>query len=142
MASLIDSLSGTRGIIGDTLHPNIPLKIAMAFGQYLGDGPVIVGGDTRVSHEMVKNLVISGLVSVGKDIIDIGKVPTPTVQQMIRYYEAAGGIVITASHNPIMWNGLKLMNSSGSFLDDTEYQQYQAIREKQEDNLEIGRAHV
>ena len=115
MKSLIMSLSGTRAIIGESFHPEIALKMGMAFGSFLGKGPVIVGGDTRVSHEMVKNAVISGLLSVGTDIIDIGKVLTPTVQQAIKKHNAKGGIVITASHNPIMWNGMKLMNETGSF---------------------------
>ncbi|MFC1770710.1 phosphoglucosamine mutase [Candidatus Margulisiibacteriota bacterium] len=127
MKSLIESLSGTRGIIGENLHPKIGLNMATAFGTLVGKGPVIVGGDTRVSYEMLKNTVISGLISVGTDVIDIGKVPTPTVQQMIIHHKAAGGMVITASHNPVMWNGIKLMNKTGSFLDDTEYEKYLKI---------------
>jgi len=124
MSKLIMSLSGMRGIIGDSLHPQIPLEMAMAFGTFIGKSPIIVGGDTRVSHDIIKNLVISGLTSVGIDVIDIGKVTTPTVQQLIRHHNAAGGIVITASHNPIMWNGLKLMNKDGSFLTPNEYNAY------------------
>ena len=121
MSKLIMSMSGIRGVIGDTLDPSIAMKVGKSFGAYVGKGPVIVGGDTRVSHEMVKAAVISGLVAVRTDVIDIGKVPTPTVQQMIQYYNAGGGIVVTASHNPIMWNGLKLMNGKGSFLEEAEY---------------------
>ena len=124
MSKLIMSMSGIRGVIGDTLDPSIAMKVGKSFGAYVGKGPVIVGGDTRVSHEMVKSAVISGLVAVGTDVIDIGKVPTPTVQQMIQYYNAGGGIVVTASHNPIMWNGLKLMNGKGSFLEEAEYNDY------------------
>jgi phosphomannomutase len=127
MKPLIESLSGTRGIIGENLHPNVALNMATAFGSFLGKGTVILGGDTRVSYEMLKGAVISGLTSVGMNVIDIGKVPTPTVQQMIRHYNADGGIVITASHNPIMWNGIKLMNKTGSFLDDSEYEEYRKI---------------
>ena len=119
--NLIMSLSGIRAIVGDTLDPQIALDIGMAFGMQCGKGPVILGGDTRVSHDLVKGALISGLVSVGTDVIYIGKVTTPTVQQMIRHYGAKGGLVITASHNPIMWNGIKVMNETGSFLDDTEY---------------------
>ncbi len=115
------SQSGTRGVVGQTLTPHVVLKTVQAFGSYLGKGPVIVGGDTRTSHEMIKGAVISGLMSIGIDVIDIGKVPTPTVQQMIRHHKATGGIVITASHNPIVWNGLKLMNASGSFMNVAEY---------------------
>lgn len=127
MADLIMSMSGVRGIVGENLHPEIALKMGMAFGCALGKGPIIVGGDTRTSHLMVKHAVISGLMSVGTDVIDIGKVPTPTVQQMIRHYAAQGGMVITASHNPIQWNGIKLMNSSGSFLEQDQYDQFMEI---------------
>ncbi|MFC1616970.1 phosphoglucosamine mutase [Candidatus Margulisiibacteriota bacterium] len=124
MKPLIMTMSGTRGIIGENLYPNIAVNIAAAFGSYVKKGPVIVGGDTRVSYEMLKNAVISGLIAVGIDVIDIGKVPTPTVQHLIKHYNAQGGIVITASHNPIMWNGIKLMNKTGSFLDEAEYAEY------------------
>lgn len=124
MKPLIMSMSGMRGLIGENLHPQVALNMAMAFGAYLKKGPVIVGGDTRVSYDMLHNAVISGLIAVGIDVIDIGKVPTPTVQHLIRYHNAAGGIVITASHNPIMWNGIKLMNGTGAFLDTAEYDQY------------------
>ena len=109
MKPLMMTHSGTRGIIGENLPPEIAVKIAKAFGAYLGKGPVVVGGDTRTSHDMLKWAVLSGLTAVGTDVIDIGKVPTPTVQQMIRRHKAAGGVVITASHNPIIWNGIKLM---------------------------------
>ncbi len=121
---LIMTTSGTRGIVGDNLSPDTALLIAKAFGNYLKKGTVIVGGDTRTSHEMYKSAVIAGLTSVGLDVIDIGKVPTPTVQQLIRHYQAQGGIVITASHNPIIWNGIKLMNGSGSFLNQAEFDEF------------------
>ena len=127
--SLIMSLSGTRAIIGESFHPNIALEIGMAFGTLLGKGPVIVGGDTRVSHEMIKSAVISGLLSVGTDVIDIGKVTTPTVQQLIKLHNARGGMVITASHNPIQWNGVKLMNHTGSFLDANEHTSFMNLYE-------------
>jgi phosphomannomutase len=127
MKPLVVSMSGTRGIIGENLHPDVALKTAMAFGTYLKKGPVILGGDTRVSYLMLKNSIISGLLAVGIDVIDIGQVPTPTVQQLIKTHNAAGGIVITASHNPIMWNGIKLMSSSASFMNPQEYENYQKV---------------
>ncbi len=131
MNQLIMSTSGTRGVIGTTLHPDIALKMGMAYGTMVGKGPVIVGGDTRTSHTMIKSAVISGLTSVGTDVIDIGKVPTPTVQQMIRHFKAAGGLVITASHNPVIWNGIKMMNGSGSFLEDDQYKQFMSLYENE-----------
>jgi phosphomannomutase len=121
MSSLMVSSSGIRGIVGDSLTPEIALKVATSFGKFIGSGTVILGGDTRVSHEMVLNIVQGALLSVGISVINIGKVTTPTVQQMIGLHNADGGIVITASHNPIMWNGIKLMNRSGSFLTKDEF---------------------
>ncbi|MCP4050216.1 MAG: phosphoglucosamine mutase [bacterium] len=136
MKPLIESMSGTRGIIGENLSPEVVLKIAKAFGTYTGRGStVIVGGDTRVSYDMIKKAAVSGLLAVGINIIDTGQVPTPTVQQMIRHYNADGGLVITASHNPVMWNGIKLMNESGSFLNDSEYQDYRKIYESNQYQL-------
>jgi phosphomannomutase len=117
--------SGTRGLIGSTLTPELALKIGQSFGTYIQSGTVIVGGDTRTSYEMLNNAIISGLISVGINVIDIGKVPTPTVQHLIRHHKADGGIVITASHNPIEWNGIKLMNRTGSFLDTEEYEVFE-----------------
>lgn len=122
MSSLIMSISGMRAIVGDTMDPQLALEMGKAFGTYIGKGPVVVGGDTRVSYQMVKNAVVSGLVSVGTDVIDVGHVLTPTVQQMIRHFKAKGGMVISASHNPIQWNGIKLMNEEGSFLTPEEYE--------------------
>lgn len=127
VARLIESLSGFRGIIGDSLTPEVALKIAKGYGTFLGKGPVIVGGDTRVSYTMIKNCVVSGLLAVGIDVIDIGQVTTPTVQQMIKHHNATGGMVITASHNPIPYNGIKLMDGSGSFITQDEYDRFYAL---------------
>ncbi|MFC1752043.1 phosphoglucosamine mutase [Thermoproteota archaeon] len=121
MKSLMMAVTGIRGIIGETLTPDLALKAGKAFGTLIGKGPVILGGDTRISYLMVKQALVSGLMSVGTDIMDIGQVPTPTVQQMIRYHRAQGGVVITASHNPIMWNGIKLMNHEGSFINEQDF---------------------
>lgn len=122
MTPLMMTTSGTRGVIGDTMTPQVATKIAQAFGTYIGKGPVIVGGDTRVSYDMLNGAVLAGLISVGTDVINIGQCLTPTVQQMIRKFNAAGGVVITASHNPIQWNGIKLMNNTGSFMVQSEFE--------------------
>ena len=119
--TLISSLSGFRGIVGDSLTPEVTTNIGLGYGQWIGSGTIIVGGDTRTSHHMVSSNIQSSLLSIGLDVLDIGFVPTPTVQQMIRKYNAAGGIVITASHNPVEWNGIKLMNSSGSFVEQADF---------------------
>jgi len=135
MSALIMSMSGMRGVVGDTLDPHLSMNMALAFGQYVGKGPVIVGGDTRVSYHIVQKAVISGLLAAGTDVIDVGHVLTPTVQQMIRHFDAKGGLVISASHNPIQWNGIKVMNESGSFLTPEEYDNYMAIYNKNEPAL-------
>lgn len=130
MKTLITSISGTRGIVGETLTPELALQTGIAFGQFISSGTVIIGGDTRTSHDTIKSACISGLLSVGIDVIDIGRVPTPTVQQMIRHFKADGGMVITASHNPIIWNGIKLMSKNGSFLSNDEYDAYISFSKK------------
>ena len=132
---LIESISGTRGIIGDNWDPRIATEIGLAFGTYIGQGPIIIGGDTRTSHDLLKSAVISGLLATGIDVIDIGRVLTPTVQQMIKKFNAKAGIVITASHNPVIWNGVKLMNGTGSFLTETEFKNYQTLRNSQSFSL-------
>ncbi|RAP32242.1 phosphoglucosamine mutase [Candidatus Marinamargulisbacteria bacterium SCGC AG-410-N11] len=135
MSKLIMSMSGVRGIVGESLTPEIVQNIALAFGTYVGKGPIILGGDTRPSYDMIHSTVVGALLSVGIDIIDIGQVPTPTVQQMIKFYKAKGGIVITASHNPIIWNGIKLMSGLGSFLNEEEHRDFMEVYDKQLFNL-------
>lgn len=120
MSTLMVSISGVRGIVGEGLTPEVVMNFAMAYGTFAKNGKVVVGRDPRVSGEMVKNAVVAGLLSVGCDIIDIGVCPTPTTQIAVEKLHAAGGIMITASHNPIMWNGLKLLDSSGLFLDSEQ----------------------
>ncbi len=117
MSKLMVSVSGIRGVVGDTLTPENLVQFVAAYGQWLGGGPVVVGRDSRVTGEMVENVVVGTLQAVGCDVIKIGIVPTPTVQIAIEKLGTAGGIAVTASHNPIQWNALKLMNSTGMFLD-------------------------
>ena len=136
MTSLIMSMSGMRAIAGDSLDPHLALDMAMAYGTFIGKGPVILGGDTRVTYDMVEKAVISGLLAVGTDVINVGRVLTPTVQQMIGHYKAKGGLVISASHNPIQWNGIKVMNGDGSFLTPDEFKRYMDIFNKKEFTLQ------
>ncbi len=120
MANLMISISGIRGIVGDGLTPQVVLNYAQAFGTYLGGGKVVVGRDSRVTGPMVKHAVLSGLLAAGCDVVEIGVCPTPTVQIAVEKLEARGGIAITASHNPIEWNALKMIDASGMFLDETQ----------------------
>src|SRR5512137_3193344 len=98
--SLKISISGVRGVIGDSLTPDLLTRFSQAFGTYMGQGRIVVGRDTRTSGEMVRQAVVSGLLSSGCRIVDAGVCPTPTVQLLVRKLRAAGGIAITASHNP------------------------------------------
>ncbi len=116
MSRLMVSVSGIRGEVGSTLTPQVISKYTLAFGSWLEGGTVIVGRDSRVSGPFVADIVKGCLLACGCTVIDIGIVPTPTVQMAIEHHHADGGIAITASHNPIQWNGLKFMDGNGRFL--------------------------
>ena len=119
--SLMLSISGIRGIIGESLTPEIICKYVSSFSglqKSKNKGKtIILGYDTRPAVEWIKNCTVGSLLSCGIEIIDIGVVPTPTVQLIVQNFQAAGGIVITASHNPQEWCGLKFIEYNGIFLD-------------------------
>jgi phosphomannomutase len=122
---LMVSVSGVRGRVGEALTPEIMAKFAAGFGAWAlarngGKATIVVGRDSRVSGPMFHPVVLSALQSVGCNVIDIGMVPTPTVQLAVEHHHAAGGLAITASHNPIEWNALKFIGPSGLFLDGAE----------------------
>ncbi len=110
------SISGVRGVIGESLTPGLLTRFAQAFGTYVGARTIVIGRDPRTSGEMVKQAVIAGLLSSGCRILDIGMCPVPTIQLMVNHYRAYGGIAITASHNPAEWNALKFIGRNGFFL--------------------------
>ncbi|MBL8171019.1 MAG: phosphoglucosamine mutase [Acidobacteria bacterium] len=110
------SISGVRGVIGQSLTPTLLTRFAQAFGTYVGSGTIVIGRDTRTSGEMVRQAVIAGLLSSGCRVIDLDVCPVPTVQLLVRQRKASGGIAITASHNPAEWNALKFVNAEGLFL--------------------------
>jgi phosphomannomutase len=115
--SLKISISGVRGIVGESLTPILLTRFAGAFGSYCGGGPILVGRDTRRSGEMAQQAVVAGLLAAGCDVLDAGIVPTPTVQYNVALQPACrGGIILTASHNPEPWNALKLVGADGRFL--------------------------
>ena len=118
---LMVSVSGVRGRVGDPLTPELITGIAAAFGAFLrheGDlGPVYVGRDSRTSGPMFQRAVVAGLQSVGCPVTELGVVPTPTVLLAVKESDAAGGLCVTASHNPAEWNALKLVDGQGTFLD-------------------------
>ncbi|MGE5400313.1 MAG: phosphoglucosamine mutase [Ignavibacteriales bacterium] len=120
MPTLMVSISGIRGIIGDGLEPEVLVKYTSAYADFCGKGKIVIGRDARISGEMVKNIVAGTLIAKGNDVIDIGICPTPTVQYTVKNLMAAGGIAISASHNPNEWNALKLLNNTGQFMTPEE----------------------
>jgi phosphomannomutase len=125
-ADLMVSVSGVRGRVGEGLTPEVMARFASAFGAYVRERSgkarprVILARDTRTSGEMFVRIVAGSLQSVGCDVVEIGIAPTPTALFNIRSLDADGGIVVTASHNPVEWNALKLAGPEGMFLDGDE----------------------
>ena len=126
--SLIKSISGIRGTIGgkqgENLTPIDIVKFTAAFGKMItadkDNKKIVVGRDARMSGEMVNNLVIGTLQSIGVDVVDLGLSTTPTVEIAVPKSNASGGIILTASHNPGQWNALKLLNEQGEFINDLQ----------------------
>lgn len=126
--ALIKSISGIRGTIGgkpgEGLTPLDVVKFTSAYGSWVirqtQNPKVVIGRDARISGEMVSKLVSSTLQGLGIDVIDLGLSTTPTVELAVPLEKAGGGIILTASHNPIQWNALKLLNDKGEFISDLE----------------------
>ncbi len=116
MGTLMVSVSGIRGIVGDGLDPETIVKYTSAYADFIGNGKVVIGRDARITGEMVQSLVTGTLLAKGLDVVEIGICPTPTVQYTVKNLKAAGGIAISASHNPNQWNALKLLNNTGQFM--------------------------
>ncbi len=123
------SISGVRGLVGKDLTPEVVATYAAAFGQLVrGEGPaVVVARDSRTSGAMFADAVRAGLNSVGTGVIECGLIPTPTAQLAVEHHRAAGGIIITASHNPVEWNALKFVGADGLFLDRARVEQLFAL---------------
>jgi phosphomannomutase len=123
---LMVSVSGVRGRVGEALTPEIVAKFASGFGAWAkqragGEAArIVVGRDSRVSGPMFQPVVMAALQSVGCGVMDVGMAPTPTIQLAVEHHHAAGGLAITASHNPVEWNALKFIAASGLFLDGAE----------------------
>jgi phosphomannomutase len=121
--SLMVSISGIRGIFGTDLTPQNLELYASAYGTWLGGGTVVLGRDSRVTGELCEHIVTAALQATGCNVIQLGIVPTPTVAMGVLRHKAAGGIIISASHNPAEWNALKLLNARSEFLDAGEGQE-------------------
>ncbi|MEP7346206.1 MAG: phosphoglucosamine mutase [Gemmatimonadaceae bacterium] len=121
---LMVSVSGIRGRIGSGLTPEVVARYAAGFGAWSlarsTSRDVVIGRDSRVSGPMMNRVVTGALQAAGANVIDIGMAPTPTVQLAVEEHHAAGGLAISASHNPIEWNALKFIGSAGLFLDPDE----------------------
>jgi phosphomannomutase len=113
------SVSGIRGVVGEALTADVVSHYAARLGTWLPPGPVVFGRDSRPSGPALRPAVLAALVGVGREVIDLGIVPTPTVQVEVERRHAAGGIALTASHNPVEWNALKLIGGDGRFLTAT-----------------------
>ncbi|MGD9776762.1 MAG: phosphoglucosamine mutase, partial [Methanosarcina sp.] len=106
--------NGVRGIANEFITPELAVNVAKSLGTYMGSkGTVAIGCDTRISGQMLKSAAIAGALATGLSVIDVGTVPTPSIQYYVRDY-ADAGIVITASHNPREYNGIKLIAGDGS----------------------------
>ena len=139
--ALIKSISGIRGTIGGNPGEGLSgvdvVKFTAAYAQFIKNSnpqatKIVVGRDARLSGKMVYNLVCGTLMSMGLDVINIGKATTPTTEIAVTGLNADGGIIITASHNPKQWNALKLLNSQGEFLSDKEGKEIIGLAEKEE----------
>lgn len=138
--TLIKSISGIRGTIGGKvdqgLTPVDAVKFAAAYGSWLQQRhqskamKVVIGRDARISGEMISNLVVSTLVGLGIDVVNLGLSTTPTVEVAVPLEKAQGGIILTASHNPKQWNALKLLNEKGEFISGDDGKDVLAIAEK------------
>lgn len=142
--TLIKSISGIRGTIGgkpgDTLSPIDAVKFAAAYGTWLkGSAPgackVIIGRDARPSGGMISQLVANTLLGLGIDVVDLGLSTTPTVEVMVTHLNAQGGIILTASHNPVQWNALKLLNGAGEFVSAADGAAILALAESENINF-------
>lgn len=154
--SLIKSISGIRGTIGgpsgDGLGGVDIVKFTAAYAEYIKrisggkTGKIVVGRDARISGPMVSHLVIGTLMSMGFDVINIGLATTPTTELAVTGEDACGGIILTASHNPVQWNALKLLDSKGEFLTDAAGKEVIRIAETEEfvfaDVMDLGSEYV
>jgi phosphomannomutase len=122
--AFIRSISGLRATLGTGLQPEIISRYAAAFAQYFPEGPIVIGRDGRPSGLWMEHILIGTLQACGRDILLLGIAPTPTIQLQTEHSEAAGGISITASHNPQEWNGLKFLGSDGVFLDEQQNREF------------------
>jgi phosphomannomutase len=127
MQTPIFGISGLRGIVGDGLTPEVVSRHAATFGTFVGHGTVAVGRDCRATGEMMQAAAVAGLSAVGCEVMDLGICPTPTVVHVTRRGTLAGAIMLTASHNPEQWNGMKFVSREGQFLSPDEFAAFRRL---------------
>ena len=120
---LITSISGIRGIYGKTLTDPIASKYVHSFSDIQASGTILLAQDSRPHGKYLYEKISQTLRALGRDVISCGIIPTPTAQYIIKEKKLAGGVVITASHNPIEWNGLKFLDDDGCFLNPEKMEQ-------------------
>ncbi len=125
------SISGIRGVVGTGLTPDTVVKYAAGFAEYCDRGTIVIGRDGRITGKSIGHIVSSTLLQMGCDVVSIGVCPTPTIALAVELKKAAGGISITASHNPMQWNGLKFFAPTGLFLNADENKEFWSIAEHQ-----------
>lgn len=128
----IISVSGVRGEIGVSLDVSVITRFAMAFGTFVGGRTVVVGRDSRTSSPTVRHAVLAGLFATGCHVIDVGLCPTPTILLIAKALHAQGSITITASHNPVAWNGIEFAAASGRLLTQAERDELMRIYETED----------
>ncbi len=120
MPSLKISITGVRGVVGESLDPRLLTNFAQAFGTFVGPSRVLVSQDTRPSGQMVASCVAAGLLATGCDVVHVGICPTPALQWAVRSTDAAGGIAVSGGHNAMEWNALKFIREDGLYLNPSQ----------------------
>jgi phosphomannomutase len=143
---LLFSVAGARGIVGKTIDADVVTRLTLAYCATLPKGPVVVGRDTRPSGEAFMHSVMGAVMGSGRDVIDVGIATTPTTELITERTDAVGGIVVTASHNPIAWNALKFLDHRGIFItkdvSDRLFASYQENQFEFADGGHNGKRHV
>jgi len=143
---LLFSVAGARGIVGKTIDADVVTRLTLAYCATLPKGPVVVGRDTRPSGEAFMYSVMGAVMASGRDVIDIGIATTPTTELVTERTDAVGGIVVTASHNPVQWNALKFLDHRGIFItkdvSDRLLASYQESKFQLADGTSLGKRRV
>jgi len=126
---LMVSVSGVRGIVGSEVNPEVIGRWASAFASILPEGPIVLGRDSRITGGILAQAAGAFLASTGRTVLDVGIVPTPTVQLAVENWNGAGGLILSASHNPSEWNALKFVDTDGSFLSPDRFLELKAAFE-------------